>query len=984
VQAHHLRTANRAAAGAAGRWDGCVEMEGGERGAVVSRSRHAPTATVISINAVLIALFLPVYGLVAVLAVRRPLLRRLALRESLARPWQSILLVAGLTVSASMILTAQITGDSIADSLTSAAYRSWGRVDVTVSSTGAFDRGVAERLASDPDVRRSFAGVQAGVELSGSVVDLDRQLGKPGVRLIGFDPSSQSSFGAYVLTDGRRTYGQELAGQQVLISSSLAESLRAAKGDHLRLTPGTAGRRTDVSVAGVARAAGPGAYGLRPSIFAPLNTMRILTGSDDVNIVRLTGHGEGQAELETAHRGLPAVQTALRAASARGPSLHVSEAKAADVRALRQLSDDNLPTTFLVALTVVAASIAVVVTLALALAAERRPGLAVLRALGLSRAGLVIAALIEGGIYTGIAAVTAILPGVVGGWFMVSHSANVIDPIQGTDASLRVVVTPFSVLAAAAGASLVALLTILLAAIHTSQMAISSAVKDLPEQETSGGRRRVRVAVMALLGLLSAGLLLTAGVTARVLGGIGLVLLASMAVRGRIPIRLRSTVAGAAVAIWVLGAAVAVDAETLRSSASNLYFVIATAAVGGMSLVVAHNLRLLERLVGLAGWALGLGTALAPTLVYLTRRPVRATLSTGALALLLAGLAAFAVFFGTIRPDYRRDSGGYDLRVISTGSPTFALPSSLDSRVERTLVIPTRTYVGSYRSSTSLSGPPLDWHQGHLTLYEFTDDLLAHPPLPLTSRDPRFSNDAEVWRALKMDPRLVLTGPFGTGSHITLIGASGPVELRVAGSYRPGVFAGLIGSSRALSQFGVSAPGITTLLKSRPGVDAVTLAVDLRHSLLNEGVDVITTRELLDDGLAPLRDFMFEQEFLLRLSLLVGVCSLGILGLRAVFERRRAIGVLRALGYQSRALLAGLILEAFLATTAGVVVGLAVGLTIGCLIMRVLFPTAPLGVEVSSLVAVVVLVYSTVLVVTIGPAIRASRLPVAECLRLVG
>ena len=57
------------------------------------------------------------------------------------------------------------------------------------------------------------------------------------------------------------------------------------------------------------------------------------------------------------------------------------------------------------------------------------------------------------------------------------------------------------------------------------------------------------------------------------------------------------------------------------------------------------------------------------------------------------------------------------------------------------------------------------------------------------------------------------------------------------------------------------------------------------------------------------RTFFSVIDVLMRMGLVVGILSLGILALRAVVERRHIIGVLRALGYRRRSVMAGLMIE---------------------------------------------------------------------------
>src|SRR5437016_5991221 len=359
---------------------------------------------------VVIGFFLLVYLGLLVLAIRRPLLARLALREAVRRPGQSAVVVLGLMVGTTAIFATQVLSDSFVQSSTSAAYLSWGRVDLVADDEGRFfDPTLASGLAADPRMQSSLAGVQAGVELPSSVVDLDRGNAKGMVTLIGFDPAAQGPFGSYPLSDGKTTLGQDLTSDQVLISASLAGALEARTGDRLRIAVGP-DREVELRVAGIAKAEGPGAFTLRPALFSPLANLRPLIGDQGINVIRLSVPGAGRAELDRAHELAPQVRAALRTLPG-GPSLNVREAKREDVDFLvKRASDDGVLFTGL-SLFVALAGAALVVNLGFALAAERRPRHAVLRALGLSRAGMITLSVLEGALYSLAGAITALGPG---------------------------------------------------------------------------------------------------------------------------------------------------------------------------------------------------------------------------------------------------------------------------------------------------------------------------------------------------------------------------------------------------------------------------------------------------------------------------------------------------------------------------------------------------------------------------------------------
>ena len=290
----------------------------------------------------ILAVFLLAYGAVALFAARRPLLARLATREALRRKGQSLLVVAGLMVGTATVTAALIAADSVGDSSVNAfAYQNWSYTDLTVMANNRFfPRDVADRLATGPEVRRVTDGVAGGIELVGSAADLSTRQGSSRVTIVGFDPAAQAPFGAFVLTDGRRTLGSDLGPQRVLLSRTLAEKLDSKPGDRFRVTlqsadgtqPSDAGLQPQVAlrVGGIARQEGPGAYTLGAVVFAPLEIVQRLAGTDQINVVRISVPGGIRDTLEEGRRAAPVIRRAVQALRATAP-LAVREAKAQEV-----------------------------------------------------------------------------------------------------------------------------------------------------------------------------------------------------------------------------------------------------------------------------------------------------------------------------------------------------------------------------------------------------------------------------------------------------------------------------------------------------------------------------------------------------------------------------------------------------------------------------------------------------------------------------
>jgi putative ABC transport system permease protein len=119
-------------------------------------------------------------------------------------------------------------------------------------------------------------------------------------------------------------------------------------------------------------------------------------------------------------------------------------------------------------------------------------------------------------------------------------------------------------------------------------------------------------------------------------------------------------------------------------------------------------------------------------------------------------------------------------------------------------------------------------------------------------------------------------------------------------------------------------------------------------------------------------------------GLLAGVAALGTLSTRAVVERRRQIGVLRALGFSARAVSAGLLVESALVALLGAGLGTAVGLFVAqntVLFLNRQSPELRFSIPWDQLALIILVALGAALLMTILPARQAARLTPAEALR---
>ena len=176
--------------------------------------------------------------------------------------------------------------------------------------------------------------------------------------------------------------------------------------------------------------------------------------------------------------------------------------------------------------------------------------------------------------------------------------------------------------------------------------------------------------------------------------------------------------------------------------------------------------------------------------------------------------------------------------------------------------------------------------------------------------------------------------------------------------------------------------GTTILAKAAPGTNVDAVARQIQREVFSQGAEATTVKDMFDSSARGPRAGVNAIQVVMGIGLLVGVLSLGILALRAVIERRRAIGMLRALGYRPGQVLAGIVSEGLITATCGALVGIGVGLLMGVIFLNAAYAARSIQVDGSSLALTVVLVYLAVLAVTIPPALRAARLPAVEALRL--
>ena len=199
-----------------------------------------------------------VLSVVAILALRNPVLVRLGVRNVRRRPARSALIVVGSMLGTVIIAAALATGDSMSQTIRSSATAALGRTDEVVAARGSseFDVGAitvdaaratgsryfpesyADRIARAVRSSGLVAGVTPVIIEDVAVQDVSARQTEPRVTLFAGDPARMAAFGP-MRSGGATVSLAQLRPGEIYLNAKAAHKLDAHAGDTLRVLAGT-------------------------------------------------------------------------------------------------------------------------------------------------------------------------------------------------------------------------------------------------------------------------------------------------------------------------------------------------------------------------------------------------------------------------------------------------------------------------------------------------------------------------------------------------------------------------------------------------------------------------------------------------------------------------------------------------------------------------------------------------------------------------
>ena len=957
-------------------------------------------------------------GGLVVTGLRQPLSRRLALRQLSRRRREAVLAIIGSTLATGIIAGALTVGDTLNFSVKQAAYRTLGPIDERVVSTDLkTGRNVWTALAP---LRRApeVDGLLRADVTPGAATANGRPGGsaEPSLLVWGLDFGQARRFGSQAGPAG--IDGPTPRAGEVVLNRPLANSLGVGKGDFVTLY--VSGLPFRVEVERVLPESGLAGMGLgntvnRNAFVSPqvLRSAAAASGRSLQNVVLVSNTGG----VESGNRHTAAVTHRIRNLLAASPNVLVDTPKR-DVLKAAKVTGDSLGALFLMigSFSIIAAAL-LLVNIFVMFADERTPQLGTLRAVGMKRSRLVGSLTLEGASY----AVASVLPGTVlglgVGWVVAKVAAQIFRSFSasGDGLSIEFAVTPVSLVNAAALGLVIGIITILGTSVRISRLNVIAAIRDIPHASTRRSRRVLTLAATAFAALTAvAAVPALSGNQAEgtyLLPSITLLLLVPL-LRGLIGSRRAITAVAGAILAWSLIAPLA--RPRIYDEASMAVFVVSgvLVAFSGVALlsqnqdVVLRPVRKLFERPGQTGLAVRLAVAYPLAKRFRTGATlVMYTLITLVIVLLVE---VAGVIDASIDQNVHDATAGYAMRLDfspQSGSTLLHALRSGSSAHDITEVTP-------LISATALTDDP-----GKRTASPLRAVFVGVPDgsvrtMSFIRRMPGYRTDQAVWNLVARNPRYVVMdafygstgGPNGNyyspGDRFTVTDPRTehrqtkiiagiltnslmfyPVSGEAAGRGYP-----IVASASAVrAEFGDGAIVSSAFVRLRPGADATVAARHLQARYLSDSLVATPMAAAVRRIFAANIAFFRLMQGFLGLGLAIGITGLGVIMVRAVRERRRTIGVLRALGFRASTVRRSFLIESGIIAAEGVVLGSVLGVITTWLMyqksamfegVRMAFP-----IEWLPIAGLAVLTLFASLVATYVPARRAAQVKPAIAVR---
>lgn len=437
------------------------------------------------IASVVVGITLVIFALLAIVAVRNPVMFKTGLRNIPRRRAQTTLIVFGLMLATVIMTAAFGTGDTVSSTVTDDIYQLAGETDMlivwdeeanprpederVIPLTDVAD--LQERFAGDPDIDGFLAILLETLP----VVNTATQLNESSATVVAYDTADAEPFGSLRDVDGRVV---TLSGSQIVLNEDLASEIDAEVGHTLLLL--YQGWPVEVEVVAIApNSFLSGTFDIGaaeiPGGAVSFDFLAGLVGRDDIAYaIVVTNVGGVRGGLDRSDVVEAKLNEALE-----GTPYRVEPLKKDAIEVAKLVGSVFTSIFIIFGLFSIAAGILLIFLIFIMLAAERKPEMGMARAVGAKRRHLVESFLAEGMGYD----LGAAIAGLVAGIFVTFGMVGLINAFaeEGLGLELRTSLTARSLVVAFCLGVISTFLVIFLAAVRASRLNIVAAIRDLPE-----------------------------------------------------------------------------------------------------------------------------------------------------------------------------------------------------------------------------------------------------------------------------------------------------------------------------------------------------------------------------------------------------------------------------------------------------------------------------------------------------------------------
>jgi putative ABC transport system permease protein len=834
-----------------------------------------------------------------------------------------------------------VVGDTFNASIRRVAHEQLGPIDEIVATNGVDGvRRLSETFAGYTDA--NVDGVLAVTRASASASSVGDAAGAPRraapkAQLLETDFAAARTFGGD--EDATGIDGPTPLPGEAAIGTDLAPTLHAAAGDEIEVF--AYGGSTRLRVVRVLPQRGVAGYWegdetASRNVFVAPGTIAGLVARGDAAVAApprslLFISNRGGVEDGVVHTD--AVERSLRDRIGSEPFSVTAEKQRVLDRAERTGNSFSQLYSSL-GLFAVLAGILLLVNIFFMLADERKSELGMLRAVGLRRGSLIGAFATEGWCYAVASAIAGTFVGLLLGRLLMAAASE----LRGDDESRVSLHFSFEWSSVQRGLVIgfvIAVATVLTTSIWLSRFNIIRAIRDITETPRRRPRRRSSYIGLfaAVVGLLLTGVGVGGASFFALLCGPALVFVGIAPTLAR---NLNRVAVTTAIAVIVLAwAVIAVPISlALDADIDVLLFVLQglVLVASAVVLVSQHQEAIGHALGRLANRSLRVRLGLA----YPLARRFRTAMTLGMFALvvfILVMVSVFsAMFSGQLNRFIREASGGYD--VVVESNPTNPVDFTSLAREPGVRALSPLVTAGTRVMSAPGLERPRQW-----LITGFDRGFVDQGPPALDDRG-GYPNDEAVYRAILADPTLVIVDEFflaggaGPPNQAVDIGDRFVVQDEGSGATREFTVAAISTVDVAPNGILASSEATDALLGPRAVPNRAYAAVDnptqfaetFAGRFLVNGGEAETLAAIVERELEQQQQFFLLMRGYLALGLIVGIAGIGVIMVRAVRERRRQVGVLRALGFQAAAVRSAFVVESAFVAVEGVIIGTALAL----------------------------------------------------------